>query len=176
MNKLISFYPDGIMLKKGLNNYPGEYLTFDELIAKMKSIELKRKIERIRSFEYKSWQYNSAKKRLPVALFNKFKYNLNSGIIKENPIKPFDVDFSNNTATQIEQFRKKIKDFALFVIDSPSGKGIKFFLKREFNTLEPELYLEKYKKICKEIELKYNINLDYSQGRIKQPFFLTYIN
>lgn len=174
--KLISYYPNGIMLKKGINNPPSEYLTFEELIEKMKSKELKKQIDDIRQFAYKSWEYNNAKRKLPVALFNKFQYNLNEGILKENPIKPFDVDLTDNSAKEIRKFKDKIKKDALFVIDSPSGKGLKFFIKRNFNTLDPALYLEKYKKLCKKIERKHNINLDYAQGRIKQPFFLTYIN
>ena len=164
------------MLKKGINNPPTEYITFEELIEKMKSKELKEQINKVRQYEYKSCNYNNAKKRLPVALFNKFEYNLNEGILKENPIKPFDVDLTDNSIKEIRKFKNKIKKEALFVIASPSGKGLKFFIKRKFNTLDPALYLEKYKRICKKIEKKHNINLDYAQGRIKQPFFLTYIN
>ena len=174
--KLISYYPKGIMLKKGGDNPPTSYITFEELIKKMKSKELKEQIKGVRKFEYKSWGYNNAKKRLPAALFNKFKYNLNEGIIKENPIKPFDVDLTDNTETEIKRFKNEIKDKALFVMDSPSGKGLKFFIERAFNTLDPAIYIEKYKSMCKEIENEFNINLDYAQGRIKQPFFLTYIN
>ena len=77
---------------------------------------------------------------------------------------------------EIKDFKNKIKKRALFVMVSPSGKGLKFFIKRVFNTLDPALYLEKYKRMCNEIEREFNINLDYAQGRIKQPFFLTYIN
>ena len=176
MENLISYYPCGIMLKKGRDNPPAEYLTFEDLIEKMKSKALKKQIEDIRIFAYKSWEYNNAKKRLPVALFNKFKYNLNEGILKENPIKPFDVDLSDNSEMEIKEFKGKIKDKALFVMDSPSGKGLKFFIERAFNTLDPVIYLEKYKRMCNEIEKEFNINLDYAQGRIKQPFFLTYIN
>ena len=176
MENLISYYPCGIMLKKGRDNPPAEYLTFEDLIEKMKSKALKKQIEDIRFFAYKSWEYNNAKKRLPVALFNKFKYNLNEGILKENPIKPFDVDLSDNSEMEIKEFKGKIKDKALFVMDSPSGKGLKFFIERAFNTLDPAIYLEKYKRMCNEIEKEFNINLDYAQGRIKQPFFLTYIN
>ena len=176
MKNLISYYPNGIMLKKGKDNPPDKYITFNELIEKMKSKKLQEQINEVRKYEYKSWNYNNAKKRLPVALFNKFKYNLNEAILKENPIKPFDVDFSDNTENEIKDFKNKIKKRALFVMDSPSGKGLKFFIKRVFNTLDPSLYLEKYKRMCNEIEKEFNINLDYAQGRIKQPFFLTYIN
>ena len=164
------------MLKRGGDNKPASYLTFEDLIKKMKSKQLQKQIAEVRSFEYKSWGYNNAKKRLPVALFNKFEYNLNDGIIQENPIKPFDVDLSDNTETEIKRFKTEIKDKALFVMDSPSGKGLKFFIERAFNTLDPAIYLEKYKRMCNEIEKEFNINLDYAQGRIKQPFFLTYIN
>lgn len=173
--KLISYYPNGIMLKKGCDNPPKSYLTFEQLIKKMKSKELKKQINDVKKHPYKSWGYNNAKKRLPVALFNKFKYNLNEGIIKENPIKPFDVDLTDNTQEEIKRFKKQITNRALFVMDSPSG-GVKFFIRRAFNTLNPALYLEKYKRMCKQIEKEFNINLDYAQGRIKQPFFLTYIN
>ena len=176
MENLISYYPNGIMLKKGKDNPPSAYLTFEQLISKMKSKKLKEQIKDVRKFEYKSWGYNNAKKRLPVALFNKFKYNLNEAILKENPIKPFDVDLTDNSEGEIKEFKSKIKDKALFVMDSPSGKGLKFFIERAFNTLDPVIYLEKYKRMCNEIEKEFNINLDYAQGRIKQPFFLTYIN
>jgi hypothetical protein len=133
-------------------------------------------INNLRKFEYKSYDYNYYKKRLPVVLFNKFKYNLNDGILQENPIKPFDVDFIDNSKSEIKIFKEQIKKESIFVIDSPSGKGIKFFIKKLFNTLDPYLYYEKYKDLCREYEQKFNINLDYAQGRIKQPFFLTYIN
>ena len=63
------------MLKKGKDNPPAKYITFNELIEKMKSKKLQEKINEVREHEYKSWKYNNAKKRLPVALFNKFKYN-----------------------------------------------------------------------------------------------------
>tara|TARA_R100000278_G_C5475064_1_gene166025 strand:- start:540 stop:1070 length:531 start_codon:yes stop_codon:yes gene_type:complete len=175
MEKLISYYPKGIMLKKGINNFPDKYINFNELINIMQSENLKLQIENLRNYEYKSSQYNFYKKRLPVVLFNKFKYNLNKGIIKENPIKPFDVDFTDNNKTKIKIFKEQIKKESIFVIDSPSGKGIKFFIKKLFNTINPDLYYEKYKKLCKQYELKFDINLDYAQGRIKQPFFLTYI-
>ena len=175
MEKLISYYPKGIMLKKGINNFPDKYINFNELINIMQSENLKLQIENLRNYEYKSSQYNFYKKRLPVVLFNKFKYNLNEGIIKENPIKPFDVDFTDNNKTKIKIFKEQIKKESIFVIDSPSGKGIKFFIKKLFGTINPDLYYEKYKKLCKKYELKFDINLDYAQGRIKQPFFLTYI-
>jgi hypothetical protein len=176
MEKLISYYPEGIMLKKGINNYPEKYIDFNDLIKIMKSDNLKIQINNLRKFEYKSYDYNYYKKRLPVVLFNKFEYNLNQGIIKENIIKPFDVDLSDNTEEQIKIFKEKIKKESVYVIDSPSGKGIKFFIKKLFNTLDPYLYYEKYKNLCREYEQKFNISLDYAQGRIKQPFFLTYIN
>jgi|TARA_R110002020_G_scaffold319664_2_gene535577 hypothetical protein len=176
MQKLISYYPDGIMLKKGINNYPEKYIDFNDLIKIMKSDNLKIQINNLRKFEYKSYDYNYYKKRLPVVLFNKFKYNLNDGILQENPIKPFDVDFIDNSKSEIKIFKEQIKKESIFVIDSPSGKGIKFFIKKLFNTLDPYLYYEKYKDLCREYEQKFNINLDYAQGRIKQPFFLTYIN
>tara|TARA_R100000654_G_scaffold12360_1_gene26970 strand:+ start:515 stop:1045 length:531 start_codon:yes stop_codon:yes gene_type:complete len=176
MKNLISYYPQGIMLKKGIVNYPDRYINFSDLIKIMKSNELKLKIDNLRKFEYKSYQYNFHKKRLPVVLFNKFKYNLNDGILEENIIKPFDVDLSDNTKSQIQLFKKQIKKESIYVIDSPSGKGIKFFIKKLFNTLNPVIYYEKYKELCGEYEEKYNIKLDYAQGRIKQPFFLTYIN
>tara|TARA_Y100001973_G_C5196332_1_gene334508 strand:- start:2487 stop:3017 length:531 start_codon:yes stop_codon:yes gene_type:complete len=176
MEKLISYYPEGIMLKKGINNYPEKYIDFTDLIKIMKSDNLKIQINNLRKFEYKSYDYNYYKKRLPVVLFNKFEYNLNQGIIKENIIKPFDVDLSDNTEEQIKIFKEKIKKESVYVIDSPSGKGIKFFIKKLFNTLDPYLYYEKYKNLCREYEQKFNISLDYAQGRIKQPFFLTYIN
>ena len=176
MEKLISYYPEGIMLKKGINNYPEKYIDFNDLIKIMKSDNSKIQINNLRKFEYKSYDYNYHKKRLPVVLFNKFKYNLNDGIIQENPIKPFDVDFIDNTKLEIKIFKEQIKKESIFVIDSPSGKGIKFFIKKLFNTLDPYLYYEKYKELCRLYEKKYNITLDYAQGRIKQPFFLTYIN
>ena len=176
MQKLISYYPDGIMLKKGINNYPEKYIDFNDLIKIMKSDNLKIQINNLRKFEYKSYDYNYYKKRLPVVLFNKFKYNLNDGILQENYIKPFDVDFIDNSKSEIKIFKEQIKKESIFVIDSPSGKGIKFFIKKLFNTLDPYLYYEKYKDLCREYEQKFNINLDYAQGRIKQPFFLTYIN
>ena len=167
--KLISYYSEGVMLKKGANNYPNKYINFDELIDLMKSKELKDKINNVRN------QYINAKKRLPVALFNKFEYNLNTGFIKENPIKPFDVDLSDNTKKEIKRFENDIKKDCLKVIKSPSGKGLKFFKRYNFKTNDPAEYIEKYKRICRGIEKKYNIKLDYSQGRIKQPFFLTHI-
>tara|TARA_R100001443_G_scaffold85452_1_gene92007 strand:+ start:874 stop:1404 length:531 start_codon:yes stop_codon:yes gene_type:complete len=176
MEKLISYYPNGIMLKKGINNYPEKYIDFNDLIKIMKSDNLKIQINNLRKFEYKSCDYNYYKKRLPVVLFNKFKYNLNDGILQENFIKPFDVDFIDNSKLQIKIFKEQIKKESIFVIDSPSGKGIKFFIKKLFNTLDPYLYYEKYKELCRLYEKKYNIRLDYAQGRIKQPFFLTYIN
>lgn len=176
MEKLISYYPNGIMLKKGINNYPAKYIDFNELINIMQSDNLKTQINNLRNYKYKSDDYNYYKRRLPVVLFNKFKYNLNEGILKENIVKPFDVDFTDNTKTEIKLFKKQIKKECLFVIDSPSGKGIKFFIKKLFNTLDPYIYYEKYKEICRQYELKFNIKLDYAQGRIKQPFFLTYIN
>jgi hypothetical protein len=176
MEKLISYYPNGIMLKKGINNYPKKYIDFNDLIKIMKSDNLKIQINNLRKFEYKSYDYNYYKKRLPVVLFNKFKYNLNDGILQENFIKPFDVDFIDNSKLEIKIFKEQIKKESIFVIDSPSGKGIKFFIKKLFNTLDPYLYYEKYKELCRLYEKKYNITLDYAQGRIKQPFFLTYIN
>ena len=101
---------------------------------------------------------------------------MNDGILQENSIKPFDVDFIDNTKSEIKIFKEQIKKESIFVIYSPSGKGIKFFIKKLFNTLDPYLYYEKYKELCRLYEKKYNITLDYAQGRIKQPFFLTYIN
>lgn len=173
---LISYYSEGIMLKKGINNFPTSYINFDELLKLMTSKELKNKIDNIRSFKYKSWEYNNAKKRLPVVFFNKFSCNLNTGFLEENLIKPFDVDLSDNNIKEIKRFEKEIKVDSIKVIKSPSGKGLKFFMKKKFNTSDPAVYYEKYKKVCKKIESNYKIKLDYCQGRIKQPFFLTYIN
>ena len=173
--KKISYYPDGIMLKKGRFNYPSKYLSFNELLNIMKSESLNKQIKNLRKKEYKSLEYKNAKKRLPVVLFNQFEYNLNEGILNENEIKPFDVDFSDNTKKEIETFRTEIKKRAFFIMDSPSGKGLKFFIKKMFNTIDPKEYFNKYKNICKDIENEFNIVLDYAQGRIKQPFFLTYI-
>ena len=176
MEKLISYYPEGIMKKKVGVNYPEKFINFNELIDIMRSKELKEKINELRQYKYKGYTYNYKKKSLPVVLFNKFRFNLNSGFVKENPIKPFDVDLTDNTIDEIKLFEKDIKEKALKVIKSPSGKGLKFFLYKKFNVIDSDLYYEKYKNICKKIERKYNIKLDYCQGRIKQPFFLTYIN
>ena len=176
MEELISYYPNGVFLKKGLYNKPQQYLSFESLLDKMKSPKLKEQIEEVRKCKYKSWDYNNAKKKLPVVLFNKFAYNLNTGIIAENPIKPFDVDFSDNTGDEIKRFKNAIKNNVIFIMESPSGKGLKFFQKMMFNTLDPQEYIEKYKAVCKKIEKDFNIILDYAQGRIKQPFFLTSID
>ena len=172
---LLSYYPNGIMLKKGFENFPEKYISFDNLISIMESDKLKEQIDELRTYEYKSWQYNNAKKRLPVVLFNKFSCNLNTGILEENPIKPFDVDLTDNTQEEINAFEIAIKKRAIKVIKSPSGKGLKFFIKKVFGTLNPQEYIEHYKTICKEIEKEFSIVLDYAQGRIKQPFFLTHI-
>jgi hypothetical protein len=173
--ELLSYYPEGIMMKKGINNFPEKYICFDELISIMESDNLKDKINELRKYEYKSWQYNNAKKRLPVVLFNKFSCNLNTGILEENPIKPFDVDLSDNSQEEINAFEIAIKKRAIKVIKSPGGNGLKFFMKSIFGTLDPQEYIEQYKELCQEIEKEFNIILDYAQGRIKQPFFLTYI-
>ena len=69
----MSYYPEGIMLKKGAYNYPEKYIDFDEFISLMESDELKEQIDKLRTYEYKSSNYNNAKRRLPVVLFNKFK-------------------------------------------------------------------------------------------------------
>ncbi len=172
---LMSYYPEGIMLKKGAYNYPEKYIDFDEFISLMESNELKEQIDKLRTYEYKSWNYNNAKRRLPVVLFNKFSCNLNTGFLEENPIKPFDVDLTDNTEEEIKIFEKEIEKRAIKVIKSPSGNGLKFFLKKVFGTSDPQEYVDMYNDLCKEIEREYNIILDYAQGRIKQPFFLTYI-
>tara|TARA_R110001606_G_scaffold394874_1_gene566191 strand:- start:331 stop:882 length:552 start_codon:yes stop_codon:yes gene_type:complete len=172
---LMSYYPEGIMLKKGAYNYPEKYIDFDEFILLMESDKLKEQIDKLRTYEYKSWNYNNAKRRLPVVLFNKFSCNLNTGFIEENPIKPFDVDLTDNTEEEIKIFEKEIEKKAIKVIKSPGGKGLKFFLKKVFGTSDPQEYIDIYNDLCKEIENEYNIILDYTQGRIKQPFFLTYI-
>ena len=53
MQKLISYYPDGIMLKKGINNYPEKYIDFNDLIKIMKSDNLKIQINiHIKSYKY----------------------------------------------------------------------------------------------------------------------------
>ena len=82
---LMSYYPEGIMLKKGAYNYPEKYINFDEFISLMESPELKEQIDKLRTYKYKSWDYNNAKRRLPVVLFNKFSCNLNTGFI-EKPV------------------------------------------------------------------------------------------
>jgi hypothetical protein len=175
MKNYISYYPQGIMLKKGGVNYPEKYINFDDLISLMESNQLKNKIDNLRNLKYKSWEYNYQKKKLPVVLFNKFSCNLNTGFVEENPIKPFDVDLTDNTEEEIERFEKEIQKESIKVIKSPSGKGIKFFIKRFFGTSDPAEYIKIYTEMCKEIESRFNITLDYAQGRIKQPFFLTYI-
>ena len=174
--KNLSYYSKGIMLKKGAENFPTKYIDFNELIDLMSSKELKEKIDNLQQYKYKSFKYNYKKKTLPVVLFNKFRCNLNSGFIKENPIKPFDVDFSDNTKEEIKRFEKDIEKDCIKVIKSPSGKGLKFFKEYLFKTNDASEYFEKYKHICRGLEKKYKIKLDYTQGRIKQPFFLTYIN
>ena len=163
------------MLKKGGVNFPEKYICFEDFISLMESDKLKNQINDLRTFVYKSYNYNNAKKKLPVVLFNKFSCNLNTGFIEENPIKPFDVDLTDNSEDEINLFENEICKEAIKVIKSPSGKGLKFFIKSMFGTSDPQDYMEKYKEMCIEIESRFNISLDYAQGRIKQPFFLTYI-
>ena len=91
MQKLISYYPDGIMLKKGINNYPEKYIDFNDLIKIMKSDNLKIQINNLRKFEYKSYDYNYYKKRLPVVLFNKLNGGQSIATLAKGPLQ-FDYD------------------------------------------------------------------------------------
>jgi hypothetical protein len=171
----ISYYPNGVFLKKGADNFPASYLDFESFVNLHSSKELKSQLDYIKTCEYGSWQYKNAKKKLPVALLNKFAYNLTEGFIEETPYKPFDVDLKDNTKESIKAFKKKIKDIACFVADSPSG-GLKFFLKINFNTSNNIEYRKKYDSIVNYLEAKYNIVLDKMQGNIKQPYFISYQN
>jgi hypothetical protein len=169
----ISYYPEGVFLKKGADNPPEEYLDFQSFVNLHNSKELKSQLDYIKTCAYGSWQYKNAKKKLPVALLNKFEYNLTEGFIKETPYKPFDVDLKDNTKKNIKAFKEKIKKIACFVADSPSG-GLKFFLKINFNTSNKYEYRYKYDLIIDFLEKKYNIVLDKMQGNIKQPYFISY--
>ena len=173
--KTISYYPEGVFLKKGIDNPPEKYLSFTDFIALHTSTVLKQKIEHIRKLEYGSYQYKNAKKRLPCVLLNKFAYNLTEGFIEETPYKPFDVDLKDNCKNAIKKFKKEIKKVACFVVDSPSG-GLKFFLKTTFNTNNNKDYRAKYDRIVEYLENKYQIVLDKMQGNIKQPYFISYNN
>ena len=169
----ISYYPQGVFLKKGIDNPPSSYLTFKEFTELHSSSNLKTQIESIRALQYGSWQYKNAKKRLPCVLMNKFAYNLTEAFQKETSFKPFDVDLKDNSISKVLRFKKAIKEFACFVVESHSG-GIKFFLKINFNTKDKKEYRRKYDLIVDHLENKFDIVLDKMQGNIKQPYFLTY--
>ena len=169
----ISYYPDGVFLKKGADNPPTKYLDFQSFVNLHSSKKLKDQLDYIKTCKYGSWEYKNAKKKLPVALLNKFAYNLTEGFLQETSYKPFDVDLKDNSIENIKAFKEQIKDLACFVADSPSG-GLKFFLKINFNTSDKKEYRKKYDSIVHYLEAKYNIVLDKMQGNIKQPYFISY--
>lgn len=172
--QLISFYPHGVFTKKGQDNYPEKYISFLDLIKYHQSEKMRLKKTRINNYEYGSPGYNYLKKRLPCVLFNKFSYNLNIGFLEENEIKPFDVDIKDNLSLNFERARKAISNIAIAVVSSTSKKGFKFFLHAPFNTQDSYEWVDKYKKLAIQIENEFNIKLDYAQGRIKQPFFISW--
>lgn len=170
---LLSYYPSGIMHRIGVNMIPKEYISFADLIALHQSDKLFKRTNKIKAKGYGTEEYKRAKMRLPVVLFNKFAFNTNDGFIEENPIKPFDVDLSSNTPERIERFRREIAGEALCVIGSVGG-GVKFFLNIMFDTSCPREYIRKYNAVCDRIAQGYDIVLDKAQGRIKQPYFISY--
>jgi hypothetical protein len=172
-NQTISYYPQGVFLKKGIDNPPTKYLSFLEFIKLHTCKELKKQADFIKTLEYGSWEYKNAKKRLPCVLLNKFSYNLTEGFLQETPYKPFDVDLKDNCKETIAKFKQEIKKIACLVVDSPSG-GLKFFIKTNFNTSNNKEYRYKYDSIVEYLERKYDIILDKMQGNIKQPYFISY--
>ena len=156
------------------NAVPNENLSFAEIINIVKSVKYKAKIEKLRTFEYKSIEYNNLKLQLnyftPAGIFD---VRNNESIKQVSNLICLDLDFAENKDIDLQKLKTLLTQNSTVIgfFTSPSNLGLKIFIKASFDVVT---YFDVAKQVREYFEFEYSISLDKAQNKLSQPCFFSY--
>ena len=161
---------------KNSNAKPSRNYDIETLIKEGISTNFERLLKQVQSLEYQSKAYKEAKLSLPYFTpHGTFAVRQNEHLQKLSGLMLQDLDLQDNKDLNPEEFIETLKKdaFVYAIFKSPSG-GIKFLVKSEIPNNETQNFKKYHNTQSKYFEKKYSIKLDYSQGTLSQPCFISY--
>ena len=167
---------------------PNQVISIDDLFDLVKSNPKKDLVERIRSTEYHSEEFNSLKMQLPCIMpHGEFDTLSNSGIVKLSGYLFFDID---NIEDDMDVIKQKLIDTGLvcFICKSVGGRGLSFLVKYNIKNLERTLsdesstsrskilngaFIQVYNEVWNEF-IHRGFTLDNNAKGLNRKWFLSY--
>jgi len=159
-----------------LKKYSSSTITIDELIKIVKNNPQEELIQKIRSVEYKSTEYNNLKLSVnaitPHGTFTSLK---NKGLVKLSNYFFYDID-GFDTLLDLNDTKQKLIDTNLisFLCKSVGGKGLSFLIKIDNDTkLNPnDTFINKYSFI-RDFLIDMGFNIDKSAGGLVRKMIIS---
>tara|TARA_S200002703_G_scaffold3018_5_gene4480 strand:+ start:3855 stop:6143 length:2289 start_codon:yes stop_codon:yes gene_type:complete len=169
----------------GRNTKPvAKPITLSDLIKLIKHDEsIKDTVKSLKELKHSGneSEYKEAKLKLPyITPYGLFSERNNQSLIEGsfNWVGAIDIDAQDQKQNwDLSKTYQKIIEsgFVILAFRSPSGKGIKAFVKLEAFSYDIEDHYEVYKQcIAPVLESKWDCKLDIRQGVLSQPLFLTH--
>lgn len=163
------------------NVTPKREITIKQFITLMKSDDkLKKKFDRLRYLKKKNIsQYKIEKDKLPYftpsGCFTR-RDNLSLKTGTYTWLCPIDIDQQDNPNVDMNMVQNKLtsEDSVLFCAKSPSGDGLKAFIRLKSGAYNIKDHYKIMKIIYKRLEKDLGCVIDYAQGKLSQPFYLTF--
>ena len=165
------------------NVYSDETITLYNLVTEMtsESSKLYGLFNVIRAYHDKDKEISSGfKKCVPYVLVSGIAQYRNTDhfeISSYTWLLPFDIDKKDNVDIEWKELFEKIckNDSVVTVARSTSGKGIKGILRLKKDAYDPALiYTLAKTNIYPYLETQWGCKLDIAQGKLVQPFYLTW--
>lgn len=158
---------NGYLMGNHNNQYIQKEMSLIEILKLCQ--KLKDTILKIRSLEYHSEQYNTAKLKLPCFVLGRFEGGKSDNdLIEKPPLIIIDIDNVEN----IDKARKQIFDLP-YVLGTPlSVSGLGFYALVAVEN--GELRKQYYEEIVKTWNIQYNINVDTNANSIGRKRFCSY--
>jgi len=166
----VSFFKNGIV-----DTTPTGDFTFEAIFKAVKEGRWLGIVNQLRVLEYGSEPFKTHKKKLPYftphCTINGERVNVNAAEL--SGLFCFDLDYSDNKNVALDEL-KTIMVYNSFIhsfFDSPSEKGLKFFVKVKY---EREQFKRAYEYTMKYFQQVFGIKLDIGQGNLSQACFISY--
>jgi hypothetical protein len=159
---------------------PIEKIDFNEVIRLIRDDrQIKALVDEIRN-EQDTKKQKALKNKLPyITSSGLFPYRNDKSLLIDSYtwICPIDVDIDDNNPKIMEQTLQRLvnDEIVIFVAKSPRGNGIKAFIQMEAGSYEPTEQYSIFKNyVYPLLEKRWDCKLDYRQGVLSQPFYITH--
>jgi len=159
---------------KTLKLFTSEIVNIKQLVKLVTNNQQKELIDKIRSVEYKSKEYNNLKLKVscitPHGIFNSL---CNSGLINLSGYLYYDIDGFNNE-DELNDTKRRLIDTNIvsFICKSVGGKGLSFLIKYDTKLILNDTFDDFYKYV-RDILIDKGFNIDISAGGLVRKMIIS---